>query len=37
MGALEYESDGFVPLLEENGAFGIGIRREKGSLGGGIP
>ena len=37
MGALEYESDGYVPTREQKqGAFGVGFRRKKGIIGCGI-
>ena len=33
-GALEYESDGYVPTgKRKQGAFGVGFCRKKGSLG----
>ena len=36
-GALEYESDGYVPTGErKQGAFGVGFRRKKGVIGCGI-
>ena len=37
-GALEYESDGYMPTGErKQGAFGVGFRRKKGVIGCWIP